>query len=118
MAAFETLFERRRRRNRFNLKKRANGRPLLSIHRTNKHIIAQIIDGETTLAYASTLDKDLQGKLKSTSNKDAAKAVGDLIAKRAKAAKIEDVVFDRGGFPFHGRVKALADAARAGGLNF
>jgi len=90
----------------------------LSIHRTPRHIYAQIIadDGSRVLASASTLDKDLRsGK---TGNADAAKAVGALIAERAKAAGITQVAFDRSGFKYHGRVKALADAAREGGLEF
>jgi large subunit ribosomal protein L18 len=90
----------------------------LSIHRTPRHIYAQIIaeGGSTVLASASTLDKDLRsGK---TGNTDAAKAVGALIAERAKAAGITQVAFDRSGFKYHGRVKALADAAREGGLEF
>ena len=90
----------------------------LSVHRTPRHIYAQLIaeDGSRVLACASTLDKDLRsGK---TGNADAAKAVGLLIAERAKAAGITQVAFDRSGFKYHGRVKALADAAREGGLEF
>lgn len=90
----------------------------LSIHRTPRHIYAQLIaeDGSRVLACASTLDKDLRsGK---TGNADAAKAVGSLIAERAKAAGITRVAFDRSGFKYHGRIKALADAAREGGLEF
>ncbi len=110
-------FERRRQRNRTQLKQRSAGRPRLSIHRTNQHIYAQIIDDVkgATLAAASTLDKELKG---ASSNVEGAGKVGKLIAERAKAAGVETVVFDRGGFLFHGRVKALADAARDGGLNF
>jgi len=112
-----STFEKRRQRNRTQLKKRASGRPRLSIHRTNQHIYAQIIDDVkgATLAAASTLDKDLKG---AGGNVEAASKVGKLIAERAKAAGVETVVFDRGGFLYHGRVKALADAARDGGLNF
>ncbi|MCB1592474.1 MAG: 50S ribosomal protein L18, partial [Alphaproteobacteria bacterium] len=93
-------------------------RPRLSVHRTGKQIYAQIIDDlkGVTLAAASTLDKELKEKLKSGSNKDAAGEVGKLIAARAKKAGISKVVFDRGPFLYHGRVKALADAAREGGL--
>lgn len=111
------VFERRSQRNRVQLKKQNNGRPRLSVHRTNQHIYAQIIDDVkgATLAAASTLDKDLK---ETGSNKDAAGKVGKLIAKRAKAAGVDTVVFDRGGFRYHGRVKALADAARDSGLNF
>ncbi len=111
------VFERRSQRNRVQLKKRNTGRPRLSVHRTNQHIYAQIIDdvkGATLLA-ASTLDKDLKG---AGSNIEAATKVGKLIAERAKAAGVETVVFDRGGFRYHGRVKALAEAARDSGLNF
>ncbi len=116
----ETLAERRKRRNRYNLKKRANGAIRLSVFRSNKHIHAQLIDDATsqTLAAASTLDKELQGKVKATSGSDAAKAVGELIAKRAKAKKVTNVVFDRGAYLYHGRVKTLADAAREAGLQF
>jgi len=90
----------------------------LSIHRTPRHIYAQVIseDGSKVVASASTLDKDLRsGK---TGNADAAKAVGALIAERAKAAGVTQVAFDRSGFKYHGRIKALADAAREGGLEF
>lgn len=111
-------FERRRQRNRIALKKVAGGRPRLSIHRTNQHMYAQIIDDQTgvTVAAASTLDKDLRAA--NGSNVDAAANVGKMIAERAKAAGVETVVFDRGGFLYHGRVKALAEAARDGGLVF
>jgi large subunit ribosomal protein L18 len=90
----------------------------LSIHRTPRHIYAQLIaeDGSRVLACASTLDKDLRSA--KTGNSDAAKAVGSLIAERAKAAGITRVAFDRSGFKYHGRIKALADAAREGGLEF
>jgi large subunit ribosomal protein L18 len=110
-----SLFDRRRRRVRTTLKARAGGRPRLSIHRTGRHIYAQIIDdGEgRTIAAASTLTKGAFG-----ANVDAAAKVGALIAEKAKAAGVTTVVFDRGGFLFHGRVKALADAAREGGLEF
>lgn len=113
-----TGFDRRKARVRFGLRKHAGGRVRLSVFRSGKHIYAQLIDDKQgiTLASASTLDKDL--KVKKPSTAEAAKAVGELIAKRAKEAKVEAVVFDRGGYIFHGRVKALADGARAGGLNF
>lgn len=116
--ASNKLFERRRQRNRVQLKKRAGGRPRLSVHRTNQHIYAQIIDDVkgATLAAASTTEKDLRDG--ATSNSDAAAKVGKLIAERAKAAGVASVVFDRGGFLYHGRVKALAEAAREGGLEF
>ena len=113
-----SLFDRRRRRVRTALKSRASGKPRLSVHRSGKHIYAQVIDDAagTTLASASTLDKDLKGKTGAT--RDGAAAVGKALAERAKKAGVSKVVFDRGGFLFHGRVKALADAARDGGLEF
>ncbi|MBI3715000.1 MAG: 50S ribosomal protein L18 [Betaproteobacteria bacterium] len=92
----------------------------LTVHRTNSHIYAQIIDaaGAKVLASASTAEKDVRGKVKSGANKEAAALVGKQIAERAKAAGITSVAFDRAGFAYHGRVKALADAAREGGLQF
>jgi large subunit ribosomal protein L18 len=113
-----SLFDRRRRRVRTALRSRASGKPRLSIHRSGRHIYAQVIDDTagTTVAAASTLDKDLKGKTGAT--RDGAAAVGKAVAERAKAAGVSRVVFDRGGFLFHGRVKALADAAREGGLEF
>ncbi len=115
----QSLFKRRERRNRFQLRKKANGRIRLTVHRSNQHIYAQLIDDAqgTTLAFASTKDKEV-GTLKSTSNIEAATKVGELIAARGKKAKVKAVVFDRGGYIYHGRVKALADAARSGGLEF
>jgi large subunit ribosomal protein L18 len=117
MAKF-SLFDRRRRRVRSALRARAAGKPRLSVHRSGRHIYAQVIDdlAGKTLASASTLDKDLKGK--TGANKDRAAAVGKSLAERARAAGVSSVVFDRGGFLFHGRVKALADAAREGGLEF
>lgn len=111
-------FERRRARVRRSVKKVANGRPRLSVFRSSKQIYAQIIDDTkgVTLASASTIEKDV--KIANGGNKDAAAAVGKLIAERAIAAGIKEVVFDRGGYIYHGRVQALADAAREGGLNF
>ncbi|GAA3799646.1 50S ribosomal protein L18 [Qipengyuania pelagi] len=110
-----SLFERRRRRVRTALRNRAGGKPRLSVHRTGKHIYAQIIDDAAgkTVAAASTL-----GASGSGANVDAAQKVGKDIAAAAKKAGVTTVVFDRGGFLFHGRVKALADAAREGGLEF
>ena len=92
----------------------------LSVHRTPRHIYAQVIsaDCEKILASASTLEKDLRSDLKVTGNVDAAKAVGKLVAERAKEAGVERVSFDRSGFKYHGRVQALADAAREHGLQF
>ncbi|MGC1259417.1 50S ribosomal protein L18 [Jannaschia helgolandensis] len=112
------LFLKRRLRVRNKLRKMAAGRPRLSVHRSNKNIMVQVIDDVQgkTLASASTLEKDLGvvGK----NNIDAATKVGTAIAERAKKAGVEDVYFDRGGFLFHGKVKALAEAAREGGLKF
>ena len=113
-----SLFDRRRRRVRSALKARASGKPRLSVHRSGRHIYAQVIDdaaGKTIVA-ASTLDKDLKDKAGATC--DSASSVGKALAERAKKAGVSAVVFDRGGFLFHGRVKALADAAREGGLEF
>jgi large subunit ribosomal protein L18 len=113
-------FVRRSRRVRHTLKKASNGRARLSVFRSSKHIYAQVIDdgAGTTLAAASSLDKDLKGALPKGSDLAAAKAVGALVAERALKAGVKDVVFDRGGYIYHGRVKALADAAREKGLNF
>ena len=112
------LFERRRMRVRSKLRKSANGKPRLSVHRSLKNISVQIIDDVAgrTLAAASTLEGALG--LVGRNNVEAAAKVGTLIAERAKAAGVEEVYFDRGGFLYHGKVKALADAARAGGLKF
>ena len=111
---------RRKQRVRTQLRKQANGRMRLSVHRSGKHIYAQLIDDKSgvTLAAASTLDKELRASVKNGATVDAAKAVGLLIGKRAKEKKLEHVVFDRGAFLFHGRVKAVADGAREAGLNF
>jgi len=113
-----TLFERRRRRVRGSLKRHGSDRLRLSVHRSGRHIYAQVInDAEgRTLAAASTLEKEVRGK--GGANVERAQDVGKRIAERAKAAGVTRVVFDRGGFLFHGRVKALADAAREGGLEF
>ncbi len=111
---------RRTTRTRLRLRRLARGRPRLSVHRSNKQIYAQVIDDDQgrTLAAASTLDKDLRASLKTGATVDGAKAVGALIAQRALEAGVRQVVFDRGGYLYHGRVKALADAAREGGLDF
>ncbi len=113
-------FDRRKARVRRALKSRAAGRPRLSVHRTSKHIYAQIIDdvAGTTVAAACSLEKDLKGNLKTGADKSAAAAVGKLVAERATKAGIKQVLFDRGGYQFHGRIKALADAAREAGLDF
>jgi large subunit ribosomal protein L18 len=103
-----------------NVRAAAGGRARLSVFRSSKHIYAQVIDdtkGETVAA-ASSMEKDLRGQLKTGADVVAAKAVGKLVAERAAAKGVKDVVFDRGGYLYHGRVKALADAAREGGLNF
>jgi len=114
------LYERRKRRNRFNLRRVMKGKPRMSIFRSSKHIYVQVIDDEQgrTLVAASTVDKDVRVNLKTSTDRDAAAAVGKVIAERAKKAGIEEVVFDRGGYHYHGRVQALADGAREGGLRF
>ncbi|MGC9322474.1 MAG: 50S ribosomal protein L18 [Kosmotogaceae bacterium] len=95
-------------------------RPRLAVFRSEKHIYAQLIDDSkgVTLVSASTLDKDVKGSIDKSWNVDAAKKVGELLAKKAKDKGITNVVFDRGGFKFHGRIKSLAEGARAGGLQF
>jgi large subunit ribosomal protein L18 len=113
-------FARRSHRVRQSLRRAANGRLRLSVFRSSKHNYAQVIDdaaGKTVVA-ASSLDKDLKGSLAKGSDREAAQAVGKVIATRAIEAGVKDVVFDRGGYLYHGRVKALADAAREAGLNF
>jgi len=120
MSSAKDLFERRQQRVRARLRQVGRGRPRLSVFRSHQNIHAQIIDDlkGVTLAAASSLEKTLREGLKSGGNVAAAKAVGKLLAERAAAAGIKSVVFDRGGYLFHGRVKALADAAREGGLSF
>ncbi len=112
--------ERRKQRVRNSLKKVANGRPRLSVFRSSKHIYAQIIDDSLgkTLASASSIEKDVKSKLKTGADVAAATEVGKLVAKRASAAGLTDVVFDRGSYLYHGRVKAVAEAAREAGLKF
>ena len=120
MSSALKLFNRRKSRTRFKLRKATEGRPRLSVFRSGKHIYAQVIDdteGRTVVA-ASTLDADVKKGAAKGNNIEAASAVGKLIAERAKSAGVTDVVFDRGGYKYHGRVKALADAAREGGLSF
>jgi len=99
---------------------RRMGMPMLTVHRSGRHIYAQVIavEGGSVIAAASTLQKDLRSDLSSTSNRDAAKAVGKAVAERAVAAGISEVAFDRSGYRYHGRVAELADAAREGGLKF
>ncbi|MBW7851297.1 MAG: 50S ribosomal protein L18 [Rhodospirillales bacterium] len=120
MLTSNELFERRKMRTRAGLRKKGGGRPRLSVFRSGKHIYAQVIDDAkgVTLAAASSLEADLRKTLKNGADKAAAATVGKMIAERARAAGITDVVFDRGGYIYHGRVKALADAAREGGLAF
>ena len=111
-------FDRRKDRVRYNIKK--SGRVRLSVFRSGQHIYAQLIDDAkgVTLASASTLDADVKGKVKNGASIEGAKVVGALIGERAKAAKVKEVVFDRGAYIYHGRVKALAEAAREAGLTF
>ncbi len=120
MAAAFDIKARRQARLRYQLKQKSAGRPRLSVFRSGKHIYAQIIDDlqGRTLAAASSLDKGLKAALKTGADRDAATAVGKLVAERAVAAGVTKVVFDRGAYLYHGRVKALADAAREGGLAF
>jgi large subunit ribosomal protein L18 len=112
-------FDRRARRVRRSLATGASGRLRLSVFRSSKHIYAQVIDDAKgyTLAAASSLEKELRAQLKTGADKAAAAAVGKLLAERAKKAGVDKVVFDRGGYRYHGRIKALADGAREGGLN-
>ncbi len=116
----QTTTARRKERVRRTLKARSTGRPRLCVHRSSQHIYAQVIDDVAgkTVAASSSIDKELKGALKTGADTAAAAVVGKKLAERAVAAGIKDVVFDRGGYLYHGRVKALADAAREGGLNF
>jgi len=116
----KTLHTRRKSRVRSNLRRRGGGRPRLSVFRSSKHIYVQVIDDTrgVTLAAASSADSAIKDGLKTGADTAAAAAVGKLIAERASEAGIKDVVFDRGGYLYHGRVKALAEAAREGGLSF
>jgi large subunit ribosomal protein L18 len=118
--ADKQVIQKRAQRIRRQLKKVAGDRPRLSIHRSSKHIYAQIIDDAKghTVAAASTLEKDLKGGLKTGADVAAAAAIGKLIAERASKAGVKEVVFDRGPYIYHGRVKALAEAAREAGLSF
>lgn len=120
MATQHGLQERRRQRLRFQLRRKSGGRPRLSVFRSGKNIYAQVIDDAqgVTLASASTLEKALRESGKTGANVDAASVVGKLVAERAVAAGVTAVVFDRGAYLYHGRVKALAEAAREGGLSF
>ncbi|MEE9249551.1 MAG: 50S ribosomal protein L18 [Alphaproteobacteria bacterium] len=120
MSSAKELFKRRQRRVRHGIGRGAGGKQRFSVFRSNKNIYAQVIDDRkgVTLAAASTLERDLRKKLKTGADKQAATEVGQLLAERALALGITKVVFDRGGCLFHGRVKALADAARESGLEF
>ena len=120
MSAVREKEVRRRQRLRYNLRLKSGGRPRLSVFRSSKHIYAQVIDDEQgrTLAAASSLDRDLRGSLKTGADREAATSVGKLLAERAKAAGVTQVVFDRGAYMYHGRVRALAEAAREAGLDF
>ncbi len=118
MATVKDRTQRRKATVRRAVKAAAGGRKRLSVHRSGKHIYAQVIDDVKglTLASASSLEKDMRAK--TGANVDAAKAVGKLVAERAVEKGVKDVVFDRGGYRYHGRIKALGDAAREGGLKF
>jgi large subunit ribosomal protein L18 len=120
MSGIRELRDRRRQRLRYSLHQKSGGRLRLSVFRSGKHIYAQVIDDSAgrTLAAASSLDKGLREALRTGADKAAAAAVGKLLAERAVAAGVKDVVFDRGAYLYHGRIKALADAAREGGLAF
>lgn len=120
MATVLKVRQKRAQRTRTRLKKFASDKPRLSVYRSAKNISAQIIDDRAgkTVASASSLDKDVRDALSKGSDKAAAETVGKIVAERAVKAGVKDVVFDRGGYIFHGRVKALADAAREAGLTF
>jgi large subunit ribosomal protein L18 len=120
MTTLNKLSDRRKARVRRTLRARAGTRPRLCVHRSSKHIYVQVIDDAQgkTLAAASTLEKEVKGSLKTGADRAAAATVGKLIAERAIKAGVNEVVFDRGAYLYHGRVKALADAAREGGLSF
>lgn len=120
MSAVHENEARRRQRLRYQIRLKGHGRPRLSVFRSGKHIYAQVIDDTAgrTLAAASSLDAGLRTELKTGADKAAAAAVGKLVAERAKEAGVTQVVFDRGAYMYHGRVKALAEAARESGLDF
>lgn len=120
MSKLKITSGRRQTRVRLQVKRAANGRPRLSVFRSSKHIYAQIIDDTkgATLASASSMEKEQRGAAKTGANIEAAAAVGKLVAERALKNGVKEVVFDRGKYLYHGRIKALADAAREGGLNF
>ena len=120
MTSAAKLFEWRKSRVRYLIRKNSGGRPRLTVFRSERHIYAQVIDDAkgTTLAQASSAEKDVKGRLKTGADRSAAGEVGKLLAERAIKAGIKDVVFDSGGYIYHGRIKALADAAREAGLSF
>ncbi|HWA89148.1 MAG TPA: 50S ribosomal protein L18 [Rhizomicrobium sp.] len=118
MAPRPTPFEKRRSRTRYRLKSTAYGRPRLTVFRSGKHIYAQVIDDETAVTVVTASTNEKGEKAAKTYNVEAAAGVGKKIAERALAKGVKQVVFDRGGYIYHGRVKALADAAREGGLEF
>lgn len=120
MASSSKSSARRKARTRYSVKAAAHGRPRLSVFRSGRHIYAQVINDESgaTLASASSVDEGLKAKSKVGNSRDAAAAVGKLIAERATKAGVKEVIFDRGEYLFHGRVKALAEAAREAGLSF
>jgi large subunit ribosomal protein L18 len=120
MQKSNALRDRRKQRVRSRIRKQAKSRLRLSVYRSEKNIYAQVIDdvAGTTLVAASSVEKDLRGRLKSGATREAAVEVGKLVAQRAAAKGLAEVVFDRGGYMYHGRIKALADAAREGGLKF
>ena len=116
----QELFQRRRKRTRARLHKLSSGRPRLSVFRSGKHIYAQVIDDKqgAVITAASSLEKEARSEMKNGANKQAAGRVGKTIAERTLAAGVKEVVFARGAYKYHGRVKALAEAARESGLNF
>lgn len=120
MLSAKELHNRRAKRNRYQIAQKANGRLRLSVYRSERHISVQIIDDKVgkTLVSASTLEEEILKKVKSGANKAAAKVIGQVVAERAIKAGIKEVVFDRGGYVYHGRVKELAEAAREAGLSF
>lgn len=120
MIKYRTLRERRKLRQRFKISRVSKGKYRLLVHKTNNHMYAQILDKDTknTIVSASTLSKDIRDKVKYGGNVAAASLVGQLVAQKAKDKNISEVVFDRSGFLYHGRVKALAESARKNGLKF
>ena len=120
MRTKKSLFDKRKLRNRLSIKKNIGNRPRLSVFRSNKHIYCQIIDDvkQTTLCSSSTLDTEVKKEIKSSGTIDAAEKVGKDIAIKAKKNGCETVVFDRGGYLYHGRIKSLAEGARSNGLKF